>query len=83
LVVNHFRDLVNWPGQAYFSLAAKVLGENHWFSEISSTSSAKTYYQIAVTSSGRALAANFYGNSLILLDVTPGVGITERAVTIQ
>ena len=83
LLVNHFRDLVNWPGQAYFSLAAKVIGENHWFAETSSTASAKSYYQIAMTSKGRAIAANFYGNSLILLDVTPGVGITEKAITIQ
>ncbi len=83
LVVNHFRDFVSWPGQGYFSLATKVIGENSWFAEISSTSSTKTYYQIALTSSGRAMAANFYGSSLILLDVTPGVGITERAATIQ
>lgn len=83
LLVNHFRDIINWPGQAYFSLAAKVIGENHWFAETSSTSTTKSYYQVALTPSGRAMAANFYGNSLILLDVTPGVGITERAITIQ
>jgi hypothetical protein len=83
LVVNHFRDLVNWPGQAYFSIAAKVLGSNHWFSEIASTSTSKTYFQIALTSSGRAMAANFYGNSLILLDVVPGVGITEKETIIK
>ena len=83
LVVNHFRDLVNWPGQGYFSLATKVIGENTWFDEASSTSAGKSYYQIALTSSGRAMAANFYGNSLILLDVTPGVGIREKAINIQ
>jgi hypothetical protein len=83
LVVNHFRDLKNWPSQPYFSVASKVIGENHWFDEISSTSSVKSYYQVALTSSGRAVAANFYGNSLILLDVTPGVGITELATVIK
>jgi len=83
LVVNHFRDLRNWPSQPYFSIAAKVIGENHWFDEISSTSSSKSYYQVALTTSGRAIAANFYGNSLILLDVTPGVGITELATVIK
>ena len=83
VLVNHFRDLINWPGQAYFSLATKVLGDNSWFAETSSTSSGKSYYQVALTSSGRALAANFYGNSLILLDVAPGVGITEKAINIQ
>jgi hypothetical protein len=83
LVVNHFKDLVNWPRQHFFSLAAKVIGENHWFAENTSTSSLKSYYQIALTSSGRAMAANFYGDSLILLDVTPGVGITEKANQIK
>lgn len=83
LLANHFRDLVNWPGQGYFSLAAKVLGDNTWFNEISTLSSGKSYYQVALTSSGRAIAANFYGNSLILLDVVPGVGITEKAINIQ
>jgi hypothetical protein len=83
LLVNHFRDLVNWPEQGYFSVAAKIVGDNSWFDEDSSTSSGKSFYQVALTSSGRALAANFYGNSLILLDVTPGVGITEKAINIQ
>ncbi len=83
LLVNHFRDLVNWPEQGYFSVAAKIVGDNTWFDEDSSTSSGKSFYQVALTSSGRALAANFYGNSLILLDVTPGVGITEKAINIQ
>jgi hypothetical protein len=83
LLINHFRDLVNWPGQGYFSLATKVVGDNSWFSESSTSFSGKSYYQVALTSSGRGLAANFYGNSLILLDVTPGVGITEQAINIQ
>lgn len=83
LLVNHFRDLVNWPGQGYFSLATKVVGDNAWFTETATSFSGKSYYQIALTSSGRAIAANFYGNSLILLDVTPGVGITEQAINIQ
>ena len=83
LMVNHFRDLKNWPSQPYFSIATKVIGENHWFDEISSTSSTKSYYQIALTPSGRAMATNFYGNALILLDVSPGVGITELATVIK
>ena len=83
LLINHFRDLVNWPGQGYFSLATKVVGENTWFAESSTSFSGKSYYQVALTSSGRGIAANFYGNSLILLDVTPGVGITEQAINIQ
>ncbi len=81
LMVNHFKDFR--PGPTYFSVAAKVIGNNTWIAETSSTSSQKAFYQVALTPSGRAMAANFYGNSLILLDVTPGVGITERAINIQ
>jgi hypothetical protein len=83
LLVNHFRDLVNWPGQGYFSIATKIIGNNSWFAEASTSFSGKSYYQVALTSSGRALAANFYGNTLILLDVVPGVGITEQETNIQ
>ncbi len=83
LVVNHFRDLVNWPKQPFFSIAAKIIGENSWFTENTSTSSLKSYNQLALTSSGRAMASNFYGNSLILLDVTPGVGIIEKTSQIK
>jgi hypothetical protein len=83
LVVNHFRDLVNWPKEPFFSIAAKIIGENRWFTENTSTSSLKSYHQLALTSSGRAIATNFYGNSLIVLDVTPGVGIIEKTSQIK
>lgn len=77
LLVNHFRDLINFRGQTYFSLAAKVLGDNNWFTERSSTSPETSYYQVALTPSGRAMAVSFFGNVVILLDALPGADIKE------
>lgn len=78
LVVNHFRDLFNWPRkQAYFSIAAKVIGDNFWFDEYASTSGFDSFYSLAVTDEGRGLACSFYGSSLIMFDVAPGTAIRE------
>jgi hypothetical protein len=82
LVVNHFRDLASdaWNrNEVYFSITAKTLEENSWFTELpgSIKTPLKTFYQIAINKSGRALSCSFYGNAVILLEVTPGVGIRE------
>lgn len=77
LVVNHFRDIKNFPSSRYSSIAAKVIGENGWFSEITEGSSGHSYYQLAVTPAGRAIAISYYQNLAILLDVAPGTAITE------
>lgn len=82
LVVNHFRDIASgaWlRNEVYFSITAKTLDENSWFSELSGSLKAPvtTYYQVAINRSGRALTTSFYGNAVILLEVEPGVGITE------
>lgn len=77
LVVNNQRDLINFPNQYYFSLAAKVLGSNSWFTEKATTDVGRSYSQIALTPSGRGLAISFYGNVAILLDAYPGTDINE------
>lgn len=77
LLVNNFRDLINFPNQYYFSLAAKVLGSNSWFTEKSTTDVGHSYYQVALTPSGRGMAISFYGNVAILLDAFPGTDINE------
>lgn len=77
LLVNNFRDLINFPNQYYFSLAAKVLGSNAWFTEKSTTDVGHSYYQVALTASGRGMAISFYGNVAILLDAFPGTDINE------
>lgn len=77
-VVNHFKDILNFSGsKAVSSLASKILGDNNWLSEIKSTDTGNDYFQIALTPQGRGAAVSFYQNSVILLDVRPGVAITE------
>ncbi len=79
LLVNNFRDLINWVRtDTYFSLGAQVLDDTSWFAETTTNDSAFTsWYQVALTPSGRAMSCSFYGNAVMLLDVKPGVGITE------
>jgi hypothetical protein len=85
LVVDHFRDLYNWPrNQTYFAVAGKIIGENDgWVSKIESTDPLYSYNEVALTSSGRALATSFYGDRVILLDVIPETDITTNIKTIQ
>jgi hypothetical protein len=79
LVVNHFRDLVNWVrGDTYFSVVAKVMDEFYWQGETSNNQDPfNSYYQVATAPDGRTLTGSFYGNAVILLDVTPGADIRE------
>jgi hypothetical protein len=77
LMVNNFRDPVNFPTSAFSGLFSKILGNNTWYSELNEPDTGHSYYQVALTSSGRALAVSFYQNILILLDVAPNVSIKE------
>lgn len=84
LVVNHFRDLVNWVrGDVYFSIAAKTLDGGSWLAETENPDTgradpgSRSWYQVAVNREGRAVSCLFYSNAVMLLDVVPGVGITE------
>jgi hypothetical protein len=80
VVVNNFRDLVNWvKDDWYFSLGAQTLDHDaSWFAEQVGDvdpQNPTTYYQVALTSTGRLISLAFYGNAVMLLDVVPGVGI--------
>lgn len=81
LVVNHFRDMGSntWKrGDLYFSLAAQVVDDFTWFTEVRGSPTVgdvTTYYQIAMNKTGKAVSCSFYGNAVMLLQVTPGVGI--------
>lgn len=80
LLVNHFRDLVNWVrGDTYFSVAAKVLDDNTWITETTNAQDPGNYswYQTAMTRDGMAMSCLFYSNAVMLLEVVPGVGIRE------
>ena len=79
LLVNHFKDLSGFKrNETYFSIAGKILEEDFWVSELSGDGAGESYFQIAANSRGRAITGAFYGNSVILLDIVPGVGITKR-----
>lgn len=81
LVVNHFKDVLNWSRKdQYFSLAAKTFADSAWSSEIEGALTKEnvlTYYQLALNSEGRLISCSFYGNFVQLLEMTPGVGFKE------
>ncbi len=78
LIVNHFKDLVNFRTKQRFSIAAKSLDDGlPWFQELSSNNPDKSFYQFAANNDGRLLVCSFYGNAVIPLEVSPGAGITE------
>lgn len=81
LVVNHFRDVLNWSRKdQYFALAAKIFEDSSWSSQIEGSltkDSVVTYYQLAMNAEGRIMSGSFYGNTVQLLELTPGVGFRE------
>ncbi len=79
LIVNNFRDLSNFreEGGARFTVTAAALDDSYWFEELQSTSGKTSYYQLAASRDGRVLTGSFYGSALILLEIKPGVAITE------
>lgn len=79
IVVNNFRDLVTWVDKdRYFSLGAQTLDDSEpWFAELVgglAKDDIRTYYQVALLPDGRGLSCSFYGNRVVLFDLTPGVG---------
>jgi hypothetical protein len=79
LVVNHFRDLVNWvSGDRYFALSAQVIDDLTWFTEVAGNLKAgdvTSYYQVAMNRDGRLASCSFYGNAVMIMQVNPGLGI--------
>jgi len=80
LLVNNFRDLVNWKrADVYFSIEAQSLDSNLWHAETENNSSPQTsWYQIAANERGKAMSVSFYGNAAMLLEIIPGVSLTQE-----
>ncbi len=87
VVVNNFRDLVNWVrGDATGSywIGASLVDDPTWYSQLtgqlSPSNDIRTYYQVAVNNSGRGASCSFYGNQIIFFDVVPGsaINITKQ-----
>ena len=79
VVINHFRDLVYWkPEERLFAIEAKALGGSFWRTRnYVSDNYTRSYYQLAINQKGRAMTLSYYGNSVFVIDVRPGLDITE------
>jgi hypothetical protein len=84
VVVNNFRDLINWVrSDTYFSIGAQVVDDFSWIAETYERDTSynrdpsESFFQVAVNSEGRALSCSFYGNAVLLLDIKPGIGISD------
>lgn len=89
MIINNFRDLINWVrSDTYFSLGAQVVDDTSWFAETNQNADGTvdleknsrpqdSFYQVAVNPEGRTFSCSFYGNAVLLLDVKPGIGISE------
>ena len=82
VVVNNFRDLVNWvrsDATGSYWIGASLVDDPSWYSQLSGQLSPandiRTYYQVAVNEAGRGASCSFYGNQIIFFDVVPGVAI--------
>lgn len=75
LLINHFRDMVNFRSNPSFSVAAKLLDGGFWRKEVRSSEKSNSYFQVAVNARGKALSCAFYGNAVIPLEVQPGTDI--------
>ncbi len=74
LLINHFRNLVDFPTAPFYSLTRKFLQiplSEERPSSVDSTDFNTSYYQVAVSSKGKLLTSSFYGGSLYLFDARP------------
>ena len=79
-LVNNSRDLVNWVrSDTYFSLGAQIIDQPDWFAEqvggLSPKDDIRSYNQVALNADGRGASCSYYGNSVVIFDVVPGVGL--------
>ncbi|MFY7928902.1 MAG: hypothetical protein ACOVS5_08515 [Oligoflexus sp.] len=84
LLINHFRDLINFADAPFYSITRKFLLEPRSLERPSSRDASDfqtSYYQLAVSSSGKVLTCSFYGNALFLFDARPEVSIMDQTPT--
>lgn len=82
LLINHFRDLIYFAGAPFYAITRKFLdGSKAQFEQPSSKDSTRfedSYYQLAVSGTGKVLTASFYGNVLYLFDANPSISIKDQ-----
>lgn len=80
VVINSFRDLVNFSNSQY-GLAAATIGDRTetnlpWFTQITSDSTSDSYYRLALAKNGNLLSSSFFSDDLRLFNLRLGDTIT-------
>jgi hypothetical protein len=81
LLVNHFRDLINFRDAPFYSITRKFLNPPYSLEQASSydsTAFEASFYQLAVSKTGKLLTCSFYGQSLYLFDVSPRTSMRDQ-----
>jgi DNA-binding beta-propeller fold protein YncE len=81
LLVNHFRDLINFSNAPFYSITRKFLNPPFSLQQASSydsTAYEASFYQLAVSKTGKLLTCSFYGHSLYLFDVSPRTSMRDQ-----
>ena len=73
LLVNSFRDFVNWPHeQVFFGITARALTHPNWQQSCHSQLRDESYYRFAVNQHGTVMVSSFYGNRVYVFQLQPG-----------
>ncbi len=76
VLLNSFRDLVNFSNPRYMLAAANVIEPGTpygtWFAQVSSNKVEDSYYQLALANNGNLLSSSFFDGSLRLFKVRFG-----------
>jgi hypothetical protein len=76
LMVNHFKEPYYFQQKdRSYAIAAALLDDGLWTSELKASAFADSYYQIAINEQGRAITCVFYGDAVLLMDIFPGTDI--------
>ncbi|RZA24446.1 MAG: hypothetical protein EOP10_09880 [Proteobacteria bacterium] len=82
LFVNSFRDLIYFGNAPFYSVTRKLLEAPAVTQDVpssfDSTGFGASFYQLAVSKSGKVLTSSYYGNVLYLFDGSPGVSIKDQ-----
>lgn len=82
LFVNSFRDLIYFSSAPFYSVTRKLLEAPASTQEVPSSFDTNafqaSFYQLAVSKSGKVLTSSFYGNTLYLFDGSPSVSIKDQ-----
>ena len=72
LLVNNFRDFINWQRhEVFFGITAFTLNEPHWQKSFTSSRADQSYYQFALNKQGLVVVSAFYGHKVFALRLTP------------